>query len=71
MKEPKTFADIAAMEDDFLTCKQIASVLHADPHKIHVQAMQDHTKLGFPVVIYGKRVRIPRKLFLIAMGVNQ
>lgn len=64
---PKTIEELEALPDELLTCRQVSGILKADPHKIHTQAMQDKTKLGFPVFIYGTRVKIPKMPFIEAV----
>lgn len=64
---PNTLDEIESLPREFLTCRQISKVLSADPHKLHLQAMTDPSKLGFPVVVFGTRVKIPKKPFLDMM----
>lgn len=59
-----TYDEILHSEKDYLTSADIAGVLHCDPYKLTLQARTDPIKLGFPVVIVGKRVRYPRKAFI-------
>jgi len=49
---------------EWLTCQQIATVLNANPYALHCQAMQDPSKLGFPVIVAGRRVKVPKAPFL-------
>lgn len=53
----------------WLTPADVSDVLKCDPQCIRVQAQQDPTKLGYPVIIIGTRVRIPRVPFLKYIGV--
>ena len=53
----------------WLTPADIAPILRCDPQCIRVQAQQDPSKLGYPVIVIGKRVRIPRIPFLAYLGV--
>lgn len=62
-----TLTELEALETEVLTCKQIAPVLMANPATIHLQAMECPEKLGFPVIVMGSRVKIPRKAFLAFM----
>lgn len=64
---PRTIEELEALPEEVLTCRQISGILRADPHKIHTQAIQDSTKLGFPVFVYGTRVKIPKKPFIEAL----
>ena len=63
-----TLEEIRASGAEFLTPAQVAGVLGCAPYAINVQAKADASKLGFPVCITGRRVRIPRRRFLRFMG---
>lgn len=56
--------ELKGLEQDFLTPKDIAPCLGCTAYAINQQAAADAGKLGFPVVIVGKRVKIPRKAFI-------
>ena len=62
-----TLQEIESYEREYLTCAQVAPILGANPYAIHMQAMADPSVLGFPVVIIGRRVKIPRRGFLRTM----
>lgn len=47
-----------------LTPAEVAPVLGCKPYAINVQALADPSRLGFPVAIIGRRVKIPRAAFL-------
>lgn len=51
-----------------LTPGDVSEVLECHPHSIRRQAMSDPSKLGFPVVVMGTRVRIPKEPFLRFVG---
>lgn len=53
----------------WLTPADVAPVLHCDPQCIRVQAQKDPSRLGYPVIVMGSRVRIPRIPFLKFLGV--
>jgi len=55
---------------EFFTADEICGVLGMDPQTIRDTARQRPELLGFPTVITGCRVRIPRIPFLRFMGVN-
>ena len=57
-------ADLEKLDQDFLTAAQIAPVLGIDPQDLRGQAQADASKLGFPVIVTGCRVRIPREGFI-------
>ena len=60
--------DIIASNKLYLTPSDVASILHCDPQCIRAQAQADPVKLGFPVIVIGTRVRIPRIPFLMYLG---
>ena len=57
-------SDISRIDKDFLTVADIAPVLGMDPQNIRSQAQSDADKLGFPVIVTGSRVRIPKEGFI-------
>lgn len=57
-------SDIEKIDRDWLTPAQIATVLGADPNWIRWQARNNKDALGFPVIVYGSRVKIPKLPFL-------
>lgn len=59
-----TLAEIRSMEKDWLTPAEVGEVLGCDPQGIRVSAWQDRERLGFPVIIIGHRVKIPREGFI-------
>jgi hypothetical protein len=63
-----TLEDIQTSTKPFLSPADIAPVLHCDPQCIREQAHHDPDKIGFPVIIMGHRVRIPRIPFLKYLG---
>lgn len=63
-KAERALEEIMQCERVLLTPAQVAPVLGCDPYSINVQAQKDATKLGFPVVVIGSRVKIPRLPFL-------
>ena len=64
---PQTLKEIEALPGEVLTCTQIAVVLSADPHTLHLQAIERPELLGFPVIVAGNRVKIPKAGFLAFM----
>ncbi len=59
-----TLDDIEALDKQFLVPADVAPCLGVDPYSINLQAHKDPSKLGFPVVIIGTRVKIPKQAFL-------
>lgn len=62
-----TLQDIDAMDIETLTPEQIAPIIGFHPQSIRIQARDDPSELGFPVIRAGTRVRIPRRAFLAFM----
>ena len=58
------FNKIKAMDKLFLNVDEIAPVLECNPHDIRKQARERPELLGFPVIIYGSRIKIPRLPFI-------
>lgn len=60
--------DLEKIEREFLIPKDVAPILGVDPYNINVQAKQDIERgvnsLGFPVVVIGTRVKIPKRAFI-------
>lgn len=63
-----TLKEIKDSEQLFLNAADVAPVLGCDPNYIRIAARQNPEQLGFPVVVLGRRVRIPRKRFLEFFG---
>ena len=63
-----TLHDLIYDTRDFLTSADVAPLLGRDPQSLRSQAQADQSKLGFPVIIVGSRVLIPRKAFLAYCG---
>ena len=59
-----TLDELAALPVEVLTPAQIAPVLHLDQDTIRGQARECPELLGFPVVVAGNRVKIPKRPFL-------
>lgn len=48
----------------FMTAGEVARVLGVHPQTVRDQAHTDPRALGFPVIVVGSRVLIPRKPFI-------
>lgn len=59
-----TLEQIAAIPSEVLTCQQIAPLLRANPATLHQQAVEMPHLLGFPVIVAGNRVKIPKRSFI-------
>ena len=59
-----TLQDIIAMDVDFLTPAQIASVLNCSPQLIRVQVAKNPELVGFSFCKFGNRIHIPRLAFI-------
>lgn len=55
---------IKAIDRAIITPAEAAKVLVCDPQYIRSQARKDATKLPFPVIVMGTRVKIPRIPFI-------
>lgn len=66
-----TLEEIKSSRKNVLTAADIAEVLGSNPHDIRCQAHEYPEGLGFPVILVGCHVKIPRLRFLEFMGVRQ
>lgn len=57
-------SDIEQIDKEFLLAEEIAPLLGMHPQSIRDQAQTDSAKLGFPVIVTGTRVCIPKDGFL-------
>ena len=64
-----TLDEIIYSDKLYLTPADIAPILHCDPQSIRQQAKTGSFMLGFPTIVQGTRVRIPRIPFLKFMGI--
>ena len=63
-----TITEMLESAEPFLSPADIAEVLQCDPQSIRAQAQTDPSKLGYPVIVINRRIRIPRIPFLRYMG---
>ena len=63
-----TLQEIENSTKEVLTCADVAPVLQCNPATLHMQAIEQPWRLGFPVIVMGNRVKIPRKPFLNFMN---
>ena len=59
-----TFADIENIRGEVLSATQVGAYLHTNPQAIREQARECPEMLGFPVIVVGTRVIIPKAGFL-------
>lgn len=59
-----TLDEIRSMTDAVITPAVASRVLGCDPAYIRVAAREDPGALGFPVILIGSRVKIPREAFV-------
>jgi len=59
-----TLQEIRQSDKAFLTPGDVCEVLGCAQYSINVQAHQDPSKLGFPVCVMGRRVKVSRLGFL-------
>lgn len=59
-----TLQEIEAIPREMLRPSDIAGYLKSNPQDIRTQAQEDPQKLGFPVIIIGSRVKIPKQAFI-------
>lgn len=64
----KTLADLMDIDREYLVPSEVAGVLGTSDQWVRVCARQQPQLLGFPTVIMGNRVKIPRMPFLRYMG---
>lgn len=62
-----TLDEIEAIPGEVLTPAQVAPVLHLDQDTVRGQAHERPELLGFPVIVAGNRVKIPKRPFLAFM----
>jgi hypothetical protein len=63
----RTLEEIRRCEKDILVPEDIAGLLRCDSQTINMQAKADPAMLGFPVIVMGSRVKIPKQPFLAFM----
>ena len=60
----KTLQEIRECGKEILVPEDIMGLLRCDSQSINMQAKEDPSKLGFPVIVMGSRVRIPKAGFI-------
>ena len=62
-----TLKDLESLETDVLTPAIVSQILRVNPQSIRIQAFEAPERLGFPVIIVGNRVLVPREGFINCM----
>lgn len=62
-----TLDDIRKMTKGTISPAEAASVIGCDPFYIRLMARQSPENLGFPVIVYNSRTKIPREAFIAFM----
>jgi len=60
----QTLKDIEAIDKEILTIMDVRDFLDCDANAFRNQAHNDPSKLGFPVIVIGSRVKIPKAAFI-------
>lgn len=63
-----TLEELQISTEIFVTPADVAPILKCDPQCIRKQAQTNPSQLGFPVIVQGSRIRIPRIPFLRYIG---
>lgn len=57
-------SELKGMDKEVLTAAEIAPIIGVQPQYIRRAARDFPERLGFPVIVVGKCVKIPRRAFL-------
>lgn len=60
----RTLQEIKDCPKEILAPADVAGVLSCDPYNITLQAKSNPALLGFPVIVMGSRVKIPKAGFV-------
>lgn len=69
--ERLTLEQLEALDTEVLSPAQVAPLLGANPDTIRGQARDCPWLLGFPVIVAGRRVKIPKRPFVRFMRGNE
>lgn len=67
MARPMTLEEIEALPKEMLIPADIAGYLGCAPYSINVRAQNSANPFPFPVIVLGRRVKIPKIPFIKAM----
>ena len=59
-----TISDLESIPRDYLKVSEVCSVIHTKPETFRGQAHQAPQKIGFPVIVIGSRIKIPKIPFI-------
>lgn len=59
-----TLKEIEQSSKEWLTVAEVARFLNSDPQAIRMQAHRDKAALGFPIIMIGNHIKIPRAGFI-------
>lgn len=66
-----TLEDLERSDKNMLTADEAAAYIGCDGQSIRVQAQKDPAMLGFPIIVIGRRIFIPRTGFVrFVRGLN-
>ena len=60
----REYERLRALDKPFFVPTDIAPILSCEPYTINLTVYSDPARLGFPTMLTGRRVRIPRAAFL-------
>lgn len=60
-------SELEKMTKETISCNAAADVIGCNPQLLRIQARECSKALGFPVIVVGKRVKIPRLAFIAYM----
>lgn len=60
----REYERLQAKDKPFFVVTDVAPILGADAYAPHLQADRDASKLGFPVIVACRRIKIPKAAFL-------
>lgn len=68
-----TLSELEKSEEPIIRVNEIAPIVHLSAESIRKAARNKETKdlLGFPVIVCGNQVRVPRLAFLHALGITE
>ena len=59
--------ELEKMTRETISCEAAADVIGCNPQLLRIQARQCPQALGFPVIVIGNHVKIPRRPFIAFM----